>query len=118
MRILVLDDEQIMCSLFQSILCGNFKGCEVEVANAPSVALNLFNEKPNFDMVFTDYNMPEMNGLEFAKELKQISDIPVVMVTGAYTKELQKSGELRGITVIAKPFLMDDIVRAVGENVH
>ena len=79
MRILVVDDQVDFLRLVASWL-GMLKGIlTVEVTPSPSGALARLDElKP--DVVITDVQMPEMNGLEFTRLLKSRPAPPVVVV--------------------------------------
>lgn len=65
----------------------------------------------HWDLVFTDYAMPGMNGGELAREIKRLTpDLPVIMVTGFSDLQLD-----RGVidAVFEKPFTRDKICEAV-----
>src|SRR5439155_24073442 len=88
-RILVVDDEEYVRDLLRDIL--ENEGCEAVVAEGGRQALSLF-ENGRFDAVFTDIGMPDMNGWELSRALRQRNhNIPVVVITGL--------GELYGTQV-------------------
>src|SRR3989440_9422960 len=79
-RILVVDDEEYVRDLLRDIL--EKEGCEAVVAEGGHQALSLF-ENGNFDAVFTDVGMPDMNGWELSRAVrKRNSNIPVAVITG------------------------------------
>src|SRR5438105_45619 len=79
-RILVVDDEEYVRDLLRDIL--EKEGCEAIVAEGGRQALSLF-DNGNFDAVFTDVGMPDMNGWELSRALRQRdSKIPVAIITG------------------------------------
>lgn len=111
-RILVVDDEPAVCNAIKMML--EFDGHTVETAGSGNEALSLL-EKGKFDVVFTDYSMPEMKGDALAIAIKQrLPGQPVVMVT-AHADVLKASGNpLTGVDfLINKPFLMEDLRTAV-----
>jgi len=113
-RILVVDDEPFVCDAVKLMLA--FDGHEVETANSGKQALSIL-EKSKFDLVITDYAMPAMRGDELAAAVKaRFPGQPVVMIT-AYAEMLQASGNpLPGVDwVISKPFLLEDLRRAVAK---
>lgn len=63
------------------------------------------------EMIFVDWNMPNMNGLEFVKKVREITDhhIPVIMVTTESTMgKVEEAMEDGGVdTFICKPFTTD-----------
>lgn len=72
-------------------------------------ALNDFLNKTIVpDLIITDLNMPEMNGLEFLAELRKTDEgkkIPVLMLTTETKEELKAKGKALGLTGwIVKPF--------------
>jgi DNA-binding NtrC family response regulator len=83
-RILIVDDEESMCQ-YLSILLSK-EGYEVVTANSGAAALRLLEEMP-YDVVLTDINMPQMNGIQLLKGVKAVdSQTPVIMMT-AYASE-------------------------------
>jgi CheY-like chemotaxis protein len=79
-------------------------------------ALALLNEQ-QFDLVFTDLGMPEMNGWEIAKYVKtQYPDLPIIMSTG-WGEEIDPVQAAReGVDhVIAKPFQVIEILNLVAD---
>ena len=111
-RILVVDDEAFVCDAVKMMLA--FDGHRVETANSAKEALTLF-EKEKFDLVITDYAMPEMKGDELAAAIKsRAPNQPIVMIT-AYAEMLQASGNpLSGVDfVISKPFLLENLREAI-----
>lgn len=111
-RILVVDDEPFVCDAVKMMLA--FDGHRVEIANSGKVALTLL-EKEKFDLVITDYAMPEMKGDELAAAIKsRAPNQPIVMIT-AYAEMLQAAGNpLSGVDfVISKPFLLENLREAI-----
>jgi CheY-like chemotaxis protein len=113
-RILVVDDEPLVCEAVKMML--NFDGHRVETASGGKEAL-AFMEKGQFDLVITDFEMPVMKGDELAAAIKARSpNQPVVMIT-AYAEMLQASGNrLTGVDlVISKPFLLENLREAIAK---
>ena len=80
-RIIIVDDHKIFgegfCSLLESY---NYR--VVRVFTDAKSALNYINKKKNFDIVFSDINMPNINGLDFLKQIKKLkSEIKVIMMS-------------------------------------
>jgi signal transduction histidine kinase/ActR/RegA family two-component response regulator len=113
-KILVVDDEEYVRDLLRDIL--EKEGCEAIVAEGGRQALSLF-EKGNFDAVFTDVGMPDMNGWELSRAVRQRnSKIPVAIITG--WGEAVGSHERQAAQVdwvIAKPFDTPQIVEMAHE---
>jgi len=69
------------------------------------------------DLVITDLNMPEMNGLEFLAELRKLPStkrIPVLMLTTETKDDLKQQGKALGLTGwIVKPFNPTQLKQAI-----
>ncbi len=68
-RVLVVDDEENILDLFETVFSG--EGYEVYQAVNGVDALALI-EKIEFDLIVTDHQMPEMTGIEFFREAKKL----------------------------------------------
>ena len=103
-RILVVDDEKMVRTILVKLL--SLKGHEVEQAASGPEALAVI-QKQNFDVVFTDLGMPEMNGRQLARALREQSpSLPIVLLTG--DTEVGEPGEDVDV-VLAKPFKIDQL---------
>jgi len=113
-RILFVDDEEDVVFAGKKML--ERLGYHVVTGRDGLEALNLFRGQPdNFDLVITDQTMPNLTGVELARELIQIRpDIPVILCTGlGPTAEKALKGEeeeLAGIREVAlKPLDRDEL---------
>src|SRR5437016_14075104 len=77
-RILVVDDEQEITLVLRSGLAKH--GYDVRVAGEGEAALELFQAWPP-DLVVTDLSMPNMNGLKLCQRLREISSVPVIVLS-------------------------------------
>jgi len=86
-RVLIVDDDLSIRRLLRKVM--ELIGVEdVIITNEGKSALVIFNEM-NPDIVFADYVMPEMDGLELLEAIKSRSpEKPVVIYTGKYDKRL------------------------------
>ena len=111
-HILVVDDEPLVRQTVQMLLEDD--GYVVDEAESGPQALAMF-EPGRFDMIFTDYFMPEMKGDQLAAAIKKRSPKqPVVMLT-AFPEKLQSSDcPLGGIdSFICKPFELETLRAAI-----
>ncbi|MDQ7838791.1 MAG: response regulator [Thermodesulfobacteriota bacterium] len=99
-RILVVDDEEIIRTLLLKAF--KFFGYEIDTVENGIEAVKRIASKA-YDLIITDYRMPEMNGLELTRRIKMINpSIPVLVITSDGPEcELLKSGAL---ACIKKPF--------------
>lgn len=103
-RILVVDDEHMVRSVLSKLL--SLKGHTVSLAASGAEALVLMDTE-EFDVVFTDHGMPEMNGRQLARAIRRrFPDLPIVLLTG--DTEAGKPDEDVNV-VLTKPFMIDDL---------
>jgi len=108
LRILVVDDEPSVSNAVKLLL--QFDGHQVEAANSGKDALAMF-ERSRFDLVFTDFAMPEMKGDKLADAIKsRAPEQPIIMLT-AYPGALPPS--LSVDHVVAKPFRLQHLREAI-----
>lgn len=114
LRILVVDDEQLMRDLMVMSL-HRLGYAVVSVDNGPA-ALALL-EREYFDLVMLDVVMPQMDGFTLLSQLRTFSDVPVVMLTAMNRQEdIVRGFELGADNYIAKPFNFKEVearIRAV-----
>jgi len=102
--ILVVDDEPMILQMFSFLL--EEVGCRATVCSDPRKALAIFRQAPQtFDLVLTDQSMPELSGLELARELLAISPgLPIILLSGHADLTDKKEILAAGIKeVLAKP---------------
>jgi two-component system chemotaxis response regulator CheY len=75
-------------------------GCQVVIARSGVDALAKFGSEEAFDLVVTDYKMPEMDGAELVQQLRGKGfDRPIVLVSG-FADSLDLSKQVPGATVV------------------
>ena len=77
-KILAVDDEPQILRVLRHIL--NAHGYVVRTAQDGASALEVFHEWLP-DLVLTDLQMPEMDGLELCKEIRSVSEVPIVILS-------------------------------------
>lgn len=107
--ILAVDDEEIILSSFRKILV--LAGYSIDSVEKGSEALGLIR-KNDYDFIFTDLKMPEMDGVELTKAAKHLRpDIDVIVITGYASIETAvetvKSGAM---AYMEKPFTEDELL--------
>jgi YesN/AraC family two-component response regulator len=103
MRILIVDDEQENLRYLKETL--EMQGYEIFAADNGKKGFDYFQqEKP--DLVITDIQMPEMNGLELLQKIrKENSEVIVIMVTAFGSEQYAlKALELKANNYLKKPF--------------
>lgn len=125
-RILVVDDEESLCSLLMEVL--SEEGYQVDTATNGEEALSLFNKDP-YPLVITDIRMSGMNGIELLRDIKErYLDTQVIIMTshasletsvkalraGAYDYLIKPFEDLDLVTLLVNRAL--DKVRLIVEN--
>ncbi len=121
LNILVVDDEIDILETIVDTLEIEFDPSKVTIAQAINgvEALALFNNGEQvFDLVVTDLNMPEMDGIELTQKLKEIrSDLSVIVFTGhGDLEENHKLEELGVLAMIKKPYV-EELVQTVIKSI-
>ena len=110
--ILVVDDEIDVLEMIELGLESN--GYELLLADNGERALELF-EQHRVDLVICDVKMPGMNGISVVTHLRERdSELPIVLLSGYIADEMvEQCAQLGGVTLVRKPFLFDELYRAV-----
>jgi PAS domain S-box-containing protein len=108
-HILVVDDEEVLVYLGQGMLAS--LGYQVTRCSGSLEALDVFQASPHhFDLVITDYTMPDMDGVALARALRQSRpDMPIILCTGFSDIHTAESAQALGITVVLKPWTISDL---------
>ena len=103
-NILLVDDEEFLTEIYGQILVT--LGYQVVTKTSSTEALETFRMQPDsFDLVITDYTMPDMTGIQFAEALLKLRpDIPVILYSGfaeGISPEMAKSKGIK--EMLSKP---------------
>ena len=111
MKILVVDDETLIRNVVREYL--QLDGFSVEEARDGDEALDKFQQE-QFDLVIMDIMMPKKDGFQTLKEMKQIKDIPVLMLSARGEEFDKLIGFDLGIDdYVTKPFSPKELVARV-----
>jgi response regulator RpfG family c-di-GMP phosphodiesterase len=79
-KLLYVDDEPFNLTLFKALFKKSF---DLLVAESADKGIELFQNHPEVNVVVSDMRMPKMNGVQFVKRIKSISEnIPCFILTG------------------------------------
>ncbi len=114
-RIILVDDEPTIRRNLAKYL--TLQGHDVEAVENGVQALRAFDDG-DVDLVITDINMPEMDGIEILAALRSRgSDVPVIAMSGGgqFDKRLLLTSAtmLGAVTTLEKPFELDELAQAV-----
>lgn len=112
MKAIIVDDEMPCCEYLEMLLADiedvEIKGCFQDVGKA------LFYMKDTkIDIVFLDIEMPQMNGIETARRMREINPaLCIIFITG-YDQYAMDAFKEEAVSYLLKPCTMEDLVRAV-----
>lgn len=111
-NVLVVDDEKIVLKSCEKVLIPEGYGVDTSVSGKEALT---FLDKKRYDLVITDIKMPEMDGLEFMRQVrKKDPDINIVVITGYPSQEsIREALSLRIIDYLPKPFSPPLLLEAV-----
>ena len=103
LKILVVDDEQRMRKLVKDFLIK--KNFEVLEAGDGEEAVEIFFENKDIALLILDVMMPKMDGWEVCREIRQYSEVPIIMLTAKGEEKDELLGFDLGVDeYISKPF--------------
>lgn len=107
-RVLAVDDEPVVLDAFRRILV--MEGFNVDTVQSGPEALGLVQRR-DYDFVFTDLKMPDMDGVEVVKAVHHLRpDLDIVVVTGYATIESAVETMKHGATeYVQKPFSVEEL---------
>jgi len=112
-RILCVDDEPNMLSALRRQMRTKFN---ITTASSPQDGLDILKNKGPFDVIISDFRMPQMNGAEFLKQAKEIDPAATrILLTGQASLEGVQSAVNEGqvFKVLLKPCSPEDLHDAV-----
>ncbi len=114
---LIVDDEPDLCWALENLLAS--KGLPCQTARTAQAALDLMKTH-RFQLAFLDVTLPDMNGLELARQLRKLDPLlRFVIVSGYLNNEAvavaQAKAERLISACISKPFLHEEILRVIAD---
>ncbi|OGQ78396.1 MAG: hypothetical protein A2289_25045 [Deltaproteobacteria bacterium RIFOXYA12_FULL_58_15] len=107
--ILIVDDESMICRVLSETLKG--EGRTIVTANSAEEGLRKLESIPSLDLAFVDKNLPDRNGLELVRKLKQrYPDAEYIMITAYASIDAAVEAVRLGLfDFITKPFDIADV---------
>lgn len=110
-RILVIDDDPKIRTLLRNLFEGN--GYGVAEADGTESAISLIGSEP-IDLITLDLQLGRDDGLDFARKIRMISQVPIIMVTGRNDVVDRVVGlEIGADDYITKPFHVREVLARV-----
>ena len=117
-KILVVDDSRAMRAYVRGALT-TASDCEVDEAASGFEALRLL-PRSTYDIVITDINMPDINGLElirFIRMSERHQSVPIVIIsTQSSQRDEDRAVELGADSFLPKPFRPEEIADMVADH--
>ncbi|WP_032093921.1 MULTISPECIES: response regulator transcription factor [Pasteurellaceae] len=102
-KILIIDDDIKICELLVDIF--NQHGYTAQSAQSGAGALALLQAEPDVALIFLDLILPDINGLLLLQQIKALTPVPVIMLSGLGAESDVVVGlEMGADDYIAKPF--------------
>ena len=111
----IVDDEPMIGELVGSFL--QMEGLQVEVFHQPLLALDAFRAAdPKPALLLTDFQMPDMNGLELIRACKELHpELRTISISGTMnTSDMEEAG-IKPDRFVRKPFLASDLRQPIAE---
>ncbi|MDH5719711.1 MAG: ATP-binding protein [Spirochaetia bacterium] len=120
LNILLIEDNPVNAKLCTLQL--EKMGHKVTHAIDGKIALSYLNDKLSFDLIFTDIEMPGMNGFETAKRIRKklkSPPLPIIAMTAHASSEIKKQCIKAGIDdMISKPILMNELEKIIRQSMN
>lgn len=110
-KVLVVDDTKSILKMVKFVLGEKY---DLYLSNSGQLALDILERKP-IDIVLMDVDMPDMDGIETVKRIRQmerIKDIPVMFFTAMATQEtVSACAKLGMVDYIVKPYKPEELLQ-------
>ncbi|MDR1651624.1 MAG: response regulator [Synergistaceae bacterium] len=116
LRVLAVDDAPEILEIFRSILSPYGVFSETALSGGEALEEIQRAQKP-FDVIFVDWKMPDMDGVEFIRRVKSIAGNPVViMISAADLSEIQEQAKEVGVDMfLQKPLFPSNVFNIINE---
>ncbi|MCI8650105.1 MAG: response regulator [Anaerotruncus sp.] len=113
MHFIVVDDEKLSLSFFANVCEEIQPQHKISYFLSPAEAVAYVQKHPDTDIAFLDIEMPELNGIELAVRLRQVSpDIRIVFITG-HDHYARQAFAVHANGFVSKPFDADEIKQEI-----
>ena len=115
LSVLVIDDDPVACEHAKLVLGKAGIACETVLSGKEAIELVRLRQarQQPFDLLLIDLKMPEMDGVETAREIRKIvgHETPIIIITAYKWDDVLKEAESAGVdSFIAKPLFADNVI--------
>ena len=115
MNILIVDDEPLICKGIQKMIDLKEENHTVKLTQSSLEAVEL-SKHDDFDLLISDIQMPNLNGLELTREIKKIQPIETIFISGYNDFDyLKQAIELKSSNYILKPIDINELWRTIDD---
>jgi YesN/AraC family two-component response regulator len=116
--ILIVEDDRVICDMLGKVIKRKYSNVTIYLAGNGRVGVDLFKEHMP-EIVITDINMPEMDGIEMAAEIKLIQADARFIVMTAYNDKVyfEKFSEIGFCEYLLKPIVLPALFAAIERSV-
>lgn len=111
-KILIIDDSKVVHSLMTHFISARYPDLKLVSTYNGKDALTLIVNGEKFDLIFLDIMMPEMDGLEFLREIKRRNiniEAPIIVCSEADRALIEQALQMGAVDVMGKPFKNVDL---------
>jgi len=108
--ILIVDDDKAVLDLLETKLRARYR--TLATTNAKEALAIARDKQP--DLVLCDMDMPGMNGMELAAQVRKHGKTPVLFLTGLVTADEARTGDFKGEQVVAKTAPIGELLNRIG----
>ena len=112
-RVLLVDDDDEVRHVVQALL--EQRGFDVRSASGALMALAMMEESQEIDVIVSDIGMPEVNGLEFLRILRERGQKTPMLLVSGNTPSIAPVDQLAPFTVLRKPLTGQELEQAIGQ---
>ncbi|MGQ0559528.1 MAG: response regulator transcription factor [Sphingosinicella sp.] len=110
-RILLVEDDPALLSILQAAI--GYGGFTADAVGTGAEALEMFDARP-FDVILIDLGLPDRDGAEVLKAMREKSDVPILVVSGRASEADKIAALDQGADdYVAKPFLPGELLARI-----
>lgn len=110
-KILIIDDDADLSMIITDML--ESKGFEVSCAQSSEEAFDILSGS-SFDLILLDINLPDSSGFEICKQLREVSNVPVIFASARTSETDRITGfDIGGDDYLPKPYSMKELLSRI-----
>ena len=110
-KILIIDDDEDLSMIITDML--ESKGFEVSYAASSEEAFDILSER-SFDIILLDINLPDASGFEICRQLREVSNVPVIFASARTSETDRITGfDIGGDDYLPHPYSMKELLSRI-----